>query len=248
MDFGVVIVNESFARRHFGDRSPLGTRIGIGNSPDTRADIEIVGVVRTFSYRGLREVDDQAFFPYFAGPVGGGGFYVRTRTASASAFPAMRAAVAQVDPRLTMADLRTVDDQLDRALANERLLAALATAFAGLAVLLAVVGLYGVTAFVVTRRTREIGIRLALGSSRSAALWLVLRDTAAMVAAGLAMALPAVWALGRLVESQLFGLTALDGGTIGAAAFLIALVALGASALPAHRAARVSPTAALRYE
>jgi putative ABC transport system permease protein len=248
MGFGSVIVNESFARRYFGDRSPLGARIGLGNRPDTVADKTIVGVVHTFSYRGLRQVDDQAFFPYFAGPVGGGGFYLRTRTGSGSAFAAVRAAVRQVDPGLTVGELRTLDDQLDRSLANERLLATLATTFAGLAVLLAVVGLYGVTSFVVARRTREIGIRLALGSSRGGALWLVLRDTAMMVGAGLALALPAVWALGRLVQSQLFGLTALDGTTIAAAALLIALVALGASALPAHRAASVSPTEALRYE
>ena len=248
MAFRSAIVNESFVRRYFGSRNPLGARVGIGGRPDTRVDIEIVGVVSTFSYRGLRQADDQAFFPYFEGPVGGGGFYVRTRTASGRALPAIREAVGRVDPTLTVADLRTVDDQLDRSLANERLLATLATAFAGLALVLAVVGLYGVTAFVVTRRTREIGIRLALGSTRRAALWLVLRDTAAMVAAGLAIALPAVWALGRLVESQLFGLPALDGTTIAAASLLIALVALGASALPAHRAATVSPTEALRYE
>jgi predicted permease len=248
MTFRSAIVNESFARRYFGARNPLGARLGIGARPDTRVDIEIVGVVSTFSYRGLRQVDDQAFFPYFEGPVGGGGFYLRTRTASPAAFAAVHEAVRQVDPSLTVAALRTVDDQLDRSLGNERLLAALAAAFAGLAVLLAVIGLYGVTSFMVTRRTREIGIRLALGSSRRAALWLVLRDTAAMVAGGLAIALPVVWALGRLVESQLFGLSALDGGTIAAATVLIALVALGASAVPARRAATVSPTEALRYE
>jgi predicted permease len=248
MRFRSAIVNQSFAERYFGTRNPLGARVGIGGRPDTRVETEIVGVVSTFSYRGLRQSDDQAFFPYFEGPVGGGGFYVRTRTASGAAFAAVREAVGRVDPSITVAALRTLDDQLDRSLANERLLATLATAFAGLAVVLAVVGLYGVTAFVVTRRTREIGIRLALGSSRRAALWLVLRDTAVMVAGGLAIALPAVWALGRLVESQLFGLSALDGATIAAAAVLIALVALGASAIPARRAATVSPTEALRYE
>jgi predicted permease len=242
---GDAIVNRSLAQRYFGDRSPLGARIGLGNRPDTRLDLVIVGVVEDFSYRGLRQADEQAFLSYDGG---GGGFYVRTRTSASAGFAAVRAAVASVDPDLTVADLRTVDDQLDQSLAHERLLATLAAAFAALAVLLAVVGLYGVTAFVVTRRTREIGIRLALGSSRGAALWLVLRDTAVMVAGGLAIALPTVWALGRLVESQLFGLTALDARTIAAASFLIAVVALGASAMPARRAASVSPTEALRYE
>jgi predicted permease len=246
--FRSAIVNESFAKRYFGDRSPLWARLGIGKRPDTRADIEIVGVVKTFSYRGLRETDDQAFFPYFESAISAGGFYVRTRTQSESAFSSIRAAVRQVDPVLPVTGLRTLDDQLDRSLMNERLLAILASAFAALAILLAVVGLYGVMSFVVSRRTREIGIRLALGASRGEAVWLIVREAAIMVAAGLAIALPAVWGLGRLIENQLFGLRATDGSTIAAAAVLIALVALGASALPAMRASSVSPMEALRYE
>ncbi len=102
--------------------------------------------------------------------------------------------------------------------------------------------------FVVSRRTREIGIRLALGASRGRTVWLVLRDTAGMVAAGLAIALPTVWGLGRLIQSQLFGVAAMDGLTIAAAAALVALVALAASAIPAHRAISVSPIEALRCE
>jgi ABC-type antimicrobial peptide transport system permease subunit len=144
--------------------------------------------------------------------------------------------------------MQTIDDQLDRALQNERLLAILAAAFAGLAVLLAVVGLYGVTSFVVTRRTREIGIRMALGATRGAALWLVVRDTAAMVLAAVAIAVPAAWALGRLVESQLFGVRAMDGATFAAAALLVAGAAVAATAVPARRATSVNPVEALRYE
>ena len=196
--FHSAIVNESFAKRYFGDRSPLGTRWGIGNKPDTRADIEIVGVVKTFSYRGLRETDDQAFFPYFESAISAGGFYVRTRIQSESAFSSIRTAVRQLDPSLPVTGLRTLDDQLDRSLVNERLLAILASAFAALAILQAVVGLYGVMSFVVSRRTREIGIRLALGASRREAVWLIVREAAIMVAAGLAMALSAVWGLGPL--------------------------------------------------
>ena len=170
--------------------------------------------------------------PYFESAISAGGFYVRTRIQSESAFSSIRTAVRQLDPSLPVTGLRTLDDQLDRSLVNERLLAILASAFAALAILLAVVGLYGVMSFVVSRRTREIGIRLALGASRSEAVWLIIREAAIMVAAGLAMALPAVWALGRLIENQLFGLRATDGSTVAAAAVLIALVALGASALP----------------
>jgi len=231
LDFRSAIINESLAKRYFSGGNPLGARVGLGNTPDTRANIEIVGVVKTFSYRGLRDTEDQAFFPLFERGVNGGGFWVRTRTRSQAAFSSIRAAVRQVDPTLPVTGLRTVDDQLDRTLVNERLLATLASSFAALAILLAVVGLYGVMSFVVSRRTREIGIRVALGASRGAAVWLVLREAAVMVAAGLAIALPAVWGLGRLIENQLYGVRPTDGSTIAAAVVLLAVVALGASVL-----------------
>jgi ABC-type antimicrobial peptide transport system permease subunit len=141
-----------------------------------------------------------------------------------------------------------VDDQLDRSLFNERLLAMLASAFAALAMLLAVVGVYGTISFVVSHRTREIGIRVALGASRSNAMWLILRDAAAMLVAGVAIAVPAVWLLGRLVESQLFGVRSMDWPTIGVAAVLIALATFAASALPVGRATAVSPMEALRCD
>src|SRR5690606_35232869 len=135
-----------------------------------------------------------------------------------------------------------------RTLLNERLLASLASAFAGLAVLLAVVGLYGVISFVVTRRTREIGIRLALGAPRGAADGMIVRDAAIMVAAGLLIAMPSVWLLGRLIRTQLFGVQPMDAGTIAAACLLITVIALGASALPARRATSVTAMEALRHE
>ena len=246
--FRHAIVNESFARRYFGDRSPIGARLGFGNRPDTRTEMEIVGVVKTFSYRGLREVDDQVFVPFLERTNGGSNYYVRTRTHSKQAFASIRAAAAALDPALPVDALRTLDDQLDRALSNERLLAILATAFAALAVILAVVGLYGVTSFVVTRRTREIGIRMALGATREAALWLVMRDTGILVIGGIAIALPAAWGLGRLIESQLFGVGALDGATIAACAALVVLAALAAAAVPARRASCLNPLEALRCE
>jgi len=247
-DFRSAIINESFARHYFPGQSPIGVRLGLGDRPDTRTEIEIVGVVKTFSYRGLRETEDQAFFPLFEAPFAGGGFWVRTRTSSQSAFASIRAVVRQLDPALPITGLRTLDDQLDRTLVNERLLAMLASAFALLAVLLAVVGLYGVTSFVVSRRTREIGIRVALGASRGSAVWLILREAVAMVTAGVALALPVVWGLGRLIENQLFDVHPMDGPTIAAAAVLVTLVALAASALPARRATAITPMEALRYE
>jgi predicted permease len=246
--FRDAIVNESFARRYFGDRSPIGARLGFGNRPDTQTEMEIVGVVKTFSYRGLREVDDQVFVPFMESTIRGSNYYVRTRAGSQAAFASIRAGAGRLDPALPVDELRTLDDQLDRALANERILAILATAFASLAVLLAVVGLYGVTSFVVTRRTREIGIRMALGATREAALWLVIRDTGILVLGGIAIALPAVWALGRLIESQLFGVGALDGATVAACAALVVLAALAAAAVPARRASSLNPVEALRCE
>jgi predicted permease len=246
--FRHAIVNESFVRRYFGDRSPIGARLGFGNRPDTKVEMEIVGIVKTFSYRGLRETDDQVFVPFLESTIRGSNYYVRTRAGSKAAFASIRAAARGLDPGLPVDELRTLDDQLDRALANERLLAILATAFALLAVTLAVVGLYGVTSFVVTRRTREIGIRMALGATREAALWLVIRDTAILVIGGIAIALPAVWGLGRLIESQLFGVGALDGATVASCAVLVVLAALAAAAVPARRAGSLNPVEALRCE
>lgn len=242
--FRSAIVNEKFVSRYLPGRNPLGARLGFGINADTKAEMEIVGVVKTFHYRGLRRAEEQAFFPAFAG----GAYYVRTRTHSPAAFGSIRAAVRRVDPALTVDGLRTIDDQLDRVLLTERMLATLASAFAALATLLAVIGLYGVMSFVVARRTREIGIRIAVGASRGAAVLLVLRDAGLLIAGGVAIALPVVWGLARLVESQLFGVRAMDGATIAAAAGLVTLVALAASALPARRASVISPMEALRAE
>ena len=126
------------------------------------------------------------------------------------------------------------------------MLASLSSAFGTLALLLAVIGLYGVMAFVVTQRTQEIGLRMALGASRSAALWLIMRDAAVMIAGGTLIALPAVWALRRFVEAELFGVTSLHAPTIAVAGAVLALVGFSAALLPAWRAATVNPTDALR--
>jgi predicted permease len=248
--FRSAIVNERFARRYFPESGPVGARLAFGAAPDAKTTIEIVGVVPTFSRRarGLRDPELQAFFPFFESRIGGSMVYVRTRVPSSAAFASVRAAVRRVDPALPIGELRTLDDQLDRALQNERLLAVLATAFGGLAILLAVVGLYGVTSFVVARRTREIGIRMALGATRGVALWLVVRDTAAMVVTGVVLAVPAIWGLGRVVESQLFGVGALDAATLAGASILIGGAALAASAFPTRRATLLNPVEALRYE
>jgi predicted permease len=247
-DFRVAIINEQMARAHFGDRNPIGERIGQGGNLDTPTDIEIVGVVKTFHYRGVREVERQVYFPAWESTVRIGQYFVRTRGPAPAAFAAIREAIRRLDPGLPAPKLRTLDEQIDQVLLTERMLATLAAAFAGLALALSVIGLYGVMSFVVTRRTREIGIRMALGALPRSAVAGVLRETGWLVLVGLALALPAVWALGRLVESQLHGVRPTDLLTLAGAAGLVALVALLASALPARRASAVNPTDALRAD
>jgi predicted permease len=247
--FRAAIVNRSFARRYFGDRPPLGRRVGIGNQPDTPATIEIVGVIEDFSYRSLRlKESEHVFFPFWDRQAEDGVFYLRVRGTPEAAFASIRAAVGELAPTLPVPALRTFDDQIDRSLATERMLATLSSGFGVVALLLSVVGLYGVLSFVVTHRTREIGVRRALGATRAGAVWLVVRDTLVMIGAGAAIAFPCLWALGRLVEAHLFGVRAFDGPTVAVASGLLALVALGAAMLPGWRAAAVNPTEALRFE
>jgi predicted permease len=243
------IVNQAFVKRYLAGRDPLGVRIARGGgSQDVEPNSTIVGVVGDMSYRGLRDDSEQVFFPLFEHDDTGATFYVKVRGTPEQAIPSIRRLVRQEDPRLPILWFRTLDDQVNRSLNTERMLAALSGSFGALALLLSLVGLYGVMSFVVTRRTREIGIRLALGATRASALRLVLRDAVTMIAAGVALALPCVAALGKLVQSQLFGVTAIDPATIAAATMVLATGALAAAFIPAWQASNVSPTDALRLE
>ncbi len=242
------IVNEAFVKRYLAGRDPLGIHIGEGSGPDVKPEIVIVGVCAAFNYRGLRDNSEQAFFPIFEGEDTGATFYIKVRGVPEQAIPSIRQIVRQADPRLPILWFRTLHDQVNRSLTTERLLAALSGSFGALALALSLIGLYGVMSFVVTRRTREIGIRLALGATGGSAIRLVLRDAAVMVAAGVAIALPCVAALGKFVQSQLFGLTATDPATVAAAALVLSAGALAAAFIPAWRASNVSPTDALRLE
>jgi ABC-type antimicrobial peptide transport system permease subunit len=213
--------------------------------------VEVVGVVTTFSYRGLREDSEQAFFPMLEGGEGadvGGNFYVKVRGTPEQAAQTIRAIVHDADPLLPLAYFRSVDEQIGRSLNTERILATLSTGFGALALLLSLVGLTGVMSFLVTQRTRELGIRIALGARPRSAVWLVLREAVVMIVVGAAIGLPCVAVLGRLVESQLFGVTATDPITITATTLLLGAVALGAALVPAYGAAAVNPTDALRAE
>jgi predicted permease len=242
------IVNEAFVRRYLGGRNALGARICQGSGPDAQPNIEIVGVVADFSYRGLREESEQAYFPMVADDDAGGHFYVKVRGTPEQAAESIRSIVHDADSALPITYFRTVNEQVSRSLNTERILATLSGGFGALALLLSLVGLYGVMSFVVTQRTREIGIRIALGARGSSAVWLVLRDAIVMVVAGIAVALPCVGVLGRLVESQLFGITATDPTTIAGTTVLLAVAALGAALVPAYGASTVNPTDALRVE
>jgi predicted permease len=243
----VVIVNEAFVRRYFGGRNPLGALVAMGSRPDAKPDTEIVGVVENISYRSVREEWEQAYFP-IGTELSGSNFYVKFRGTSEAAFQSIRAIVRNADPTLPITYVRTLDEQIDRSLNTERMLAALSSSFGTLALLLSLVGLYGVMSFVVTQRTREIGIRFALGATRLSTVWLVLRDALVMIATGTAIALPCVWALGRLVESQLYDVKPTDPITIAVATLVLCSTALGATFIPARRASAVNPTDALRFE
>ena len=223
-------------------------RICAGSGPNAKPDIEIVGVMSNFSYRGLREDSEQAYFPFYEGEHSFGTFYVRVRGTPESSFASLRAIVHSADPSLPMTDFRTLDEQLDRSLNTEHILATLSGSFSTLALLLSLVGLYGVMSFVVTQRTREIGIRLALGAMPWSAIWLVLRDALAMILSGIGIGLPFVWALGRLVESQLYDVKPSDPAVIAITILVLGSAALGAALIPAYRASGVNPTDALRVE
>ena len=241
------IVNEEFVREHLDGEDPVGGRLGLGAGPDSKATADIVGVVETFRDRGLREAEAQVFFPAWE-MFGGSVYYVRTSVSAAEAAPALREAVRRVDPNLTIMQLVPVDAELDRLLLTERMLALLAVVFAALATALATIGLYAVVSFSAARRTREIGVRLALGASRWSAAGLILKEVAALAVAGLLVALPAAWLLGRLVESVLFGVRPMEPLVLAGAAAALALIGLLAGAAPARRASAIDPVEALRAE
>jgi ABC-type antimicrobial peptide transport system permease subunit len=173
---------------------------------------------------------------------------VRVRGTPEATIQSIRTAIHAVDPELPISYFRTLDEQVNRSLSTERMLATVSGGFGTLALLLSLVGLYGVMSFVVTQRTREIGIRLALGATRGSALWLVLRDAVVMITAGTTIALPCVWGLGRLIEAQLFGVKPTDATTIIIATLVLVLAGSGAALIPAYRASSIDPTEALRFE
>lgn len=246
----VVVVNETFAKRYFQGRSPLGYHIGSGRGPHVKLDRTIIGVMADAKYRRLRDevprqvviCDDQS--ERQTGMI----VYVRTSLPSKQMFHAIRGEVAALDPAIPLHDMVTMEDQLDRSLSLERMVAFLSSAYGLLASLLAVIGLYGVTAYGVARRSREIGIRMALGAESAAVIRMVLREVLILAGVGIAIALPVTWWLTKYVQSQLYGIEPRDPATIAMAALGLLAVAAAAGAAPAFRASRLDPVQVLRYE
>jgi len=243
----VAIVNRRFAQHFFPGRSAIGRHLGRGVGPSTKLTIEIIGVVDDSLYEGPREgVRRQVFVPNWGR--NSAAFYVRTTTASAGAFSLVRNEVKQLDSSMPIYEMKTVEGKLDETLLTDRLIALLSAGFGLLATVLAAVGLYGVMAFVVARRKKELGIRLALGAQRGLIIWSVMREVLLLLVIGLAVGVPAAIALGRFVSAQLFGIQPHDPWIAGATVLLLTLVSAAAGLIPAHRASRIDPILALRYE
>jgi len=245
------LVNEELVTQYLRGQNPVGRRMGQGR--DVAPNTEIVGVFGNASYDDVRgPVPRQTFVSMGSGTrlrgIGSMVVYARTDRDPGPVMAALRAEVRRIDPNLVIANMRTLDAQLDMRLANERMLSFLATGFALLATVLAVVGLYGVLAFVVTRRTREIGIRMALGADRGRVVRLVLSEMLAVFVFGVAAGVFAGTAGGRYVESQLFGVHAHDPAVFVLSAAVLLAAALAAGFVPAWRAAKIDPMRALRYE
>jgi predicted permease len=244
----VAVVNETFVRYFFGDKDPLGRRFRRGRNDELI--MEIVGVVKDGKMATLREAPIRfVYVPYQQqDDIGGMTVYARVTVDPEPLAPRMRAAVGRVDGTLPVTDLKTMRAQIGESLFVERLVAALSAAFGLLATLLAALGLYGVMSYAVSLRTREIGIRVALGADRATVLAMVLKEVAVLALIGVAVGLPSGYGLGRLVETQLFGLGARDPLTFGLATVTLLGTALLAGYIPAARATRVHPMVALRYQ
>ena len=246
----VAIVNQAFVQHFCNGSVPTCLGRQIGSKHTAKLDTEIVGVVRNFRHGGLRDdANATVFQPLPQNDEPARLFvFLRTSTPPEQFLPTVRRAMQQLDPTLVVAEVRTMNAQIDDSLSNERMISLLAVAFGLLATLLAGVGLYGVLAFTTAQRTREIGIRIALGSSRWDVSRLVLADTLRLTALGVAVALPVAFGLARLLRSQLFGVSPADPLALLIAVLTIALTALAAALIPARRAATVDPTVALRTE
>jgi putative ABC transport system permease protein len=248
----VAVVNESFARHFFGSAPlALGHYFGNGGGNSVKTDIEIVGVVKDAKHTKVRAgILLTTFRPYLQelGDNRRMAFYIRTTQAPEAAEASIRSAMQVLDSKLVLDDFRTMQEQIDNDLNTERVVATLASSFALLAVFMAAVGLYGVLAYATAQRTREIGVRIALGAGRASVMRMVLTEVLWLAGISTAIALPASLLLTRSIRSQLFGISSSDPLTLGLMTLLVIMVALFSAMIPARRAAKVDPMVALRYE
>jgi predicted permease len=246
----VAIVSESFVKKYFPASDPIGRKIGLGYGDPTRLYHEIVGVAKDARLNNLRDEPVRTFYlPYTQFDVLSNTFFlVRTRGDPALARRPIQEVVRRHDPEIPVVAYRTLEEQIDRLLRPERLVAWLSLGFGFLATSLAAIGLYGVMTFSVSRRTAEIGIRMALCAKGGAVVLMVLRDVLIMAAIGIGAGAALSLALGKHVEAQLYGVAPHDAGTLAAAAAFLAAVAITSGWLPARRASRVDPMLALRHD
>jgi predicted permease len=246
----VAVVNQKFVQRFFAGRNPIGQHFGFGGGNDVHLDVEIVGVVKDSKNIDLRqEIRPYVLVPYsHSSHFGNATFYVRTNQDPVSLATAVRKTVQDYDGKLSVFDLKTLTAQVNDIVFTDRLVTYFSLGLGILASLLAAIGLYGVMAYVVARRTREIGIRMALGATQGNVARMVLQEIAGISVVGLTVGLVAAYATGRIIESQLFGVKAGDPFVFATAAVLLIIVAVLAGWLPARKAASVDPMVALRYE
>ncbi len=241
----ITVVNETFVRSYFlPGVNPIGQKLG-----DT--GVEIVGVVKDAHYDRVRGAPPPtAYFPYRqkSKDLGRMSYAIRTAVPPLSVAQSVQRAVSEVDSSIPVYHLRTMEDQIGVSLSSEHIMAELVSAFGLAAALLAAIGLYGVMAYTVARRTSEIGIRMALGANGRSVAWLVVRESVGMIAAGLGIGVPAALALGRLFRSMLFGVAPNDPWSFIAAVLLLAAAGAAAAYFPARRASRVDPMTALRND
>jgi predicted permease len=251
----IAVVNESFAKYWFGSASSAIGRQFHNGGPHPPNDVKvqwvtIVGVVNDAKHTGIRDKTLRtAFFPYLQQPTRPRmGFYVRTEQPPEAVIAEVRQALGGIDSKLVADSLETMDAQIGEDLNSERVLSLLAVSFGALAALLAAIGLYGMLAFTTAQRTREIGIRMALGSTRTEVVRLILSGVGKLLGVSLLVAIPAALLLSRLLSSQLFGVSAHDPLALFGASAVVVAAALLAAALPSRRAASVNPCETLRYE
>jgi predicted permease len=245
----VAIVNRALARRFFPNEDAIGKRFE-SDPEDVEGPVEIIGICPDTRYADLRSQTPPTFYLDYRQKPGGGRmvFEIHTAGEPASALNGARAAVASLDRDLPLTDVRTMEQQVDSAMSDERVFAELTSGFGILALVLACIGIYGLMAYTVSRRTTEIGIRLALGAQRAHVRAMILRESTWLAMAGIVVGAGAAAMLTRLVKSMLYGIEPYDPVTVAGGALILVAVALAASWIPARRAARVQPMVALRHE